>query len=78
MVLQQLYHYNKYLLALVRKLDFLTQKECEIITKLRTEHANLNHYLFTMGIVNDFNCKWCKGPQILVPETVDHFLIDCG
>ena len=61
-----------------KELDFMTQRECEIITKLRTEHSNSNHYLFTMSIVNDFNCKWCKGPNILVPETVDHFLLECG
>ena len=30
-----------------------------------------------MGIVNDYNCKWCKGPQLEVPETVDHYLLDC-
>ena len=30
------------------ELKYLTQQECEIITKLRTEHSNLNHYLFTM------------------------------
>ena len=31
------------------ELKYLTQKECEM--KLRTEHINLNHYLYTMGIV---------------------------
>ena len=61
-----------------KELEHLTQRECEIITKLRTEHINLNHYLYTMGIVNDYNCKWCVKPQIIVPETVDHFLLDCG
>ena len=62
------------------EMKFLSQKECEIITKLRTEHINLNHYLYTMGIVDDYNCKWCKKPlsNIIVPETVDHFLLDCG
>ena len=31
-----------------KELEHLSQKECEIITKLRTEHINLNHYLYTM------------------------------
>ena len=58
-----------------KELRFLNQKECEIITKLRTEFINLNHYLFTMGIINrenGYKCKHCN-----VPETVDHYLIDC-
>ena len=57
---------------------YLSQCECEIITKLRTEHINLNHYLYTMNIVDDYNCKWCVSPQTIVPETVDHFLLDCS
>ena len=54
---------------------FLNQKECEIITKLRTEHINLNHYLFTMGVLkgkNDYKCRCCK-----VSDTVNHYLMDC-
>ena len=58
-----------------KKLKYLTQKECEIITKLRTEHVNLNHYLFTMGIIkreHGYKCKFYNAP-----ETVDHYLMDC-
>ena len=61
-----------------KELEYLSQRECEIITKFRTEHINLNHYLYTMGIVNDYNCKWRVKPQIIAPETVYHFLLDCG
>ena len=28
-----------------KELEYLSQKECEIIMKLRTEHINLNQYL---------------------------------
>ena len=59
------------------ELKYLTQKECEIIMKLRTEHINLNHYLYTMDIVNSYNCKWCTKLPMEVPETVDHFLLNC-
>ena len=38
---------------------------------------NILYVLYTINIVNDFNCKWCKGPNIMVPETVDNFLLDC-
>ena len=58
-----------------KELAYLSQKECEIITKLRTERINLNHYLFSMGIKkgkHDYKCKRCN-----VPETVDHFLMKC-
>ena len=58
-----------------KELKYLTQHECEIITKLRTEHINLNHYLFTMGIIkhkHGYKCKYCNAP-----ETVDHYLMDC-
>ena len=54
------------------ELQHLTQKECEIINKLRTERINLNHYLYTIGIKDDYKCKKCNHP-----ETVDHFLLDC-
>ena len=30
-----------------------------------------------MNIVKYFNCKWCKGLNVLAPETVDHILLDC-
>ena len=33
------------------ELNYLNQKESEIITKLRTEYINLNHYLFSMGVI---------------------------
>ena len=55
------------------ELKYLNWKESEIITKLQTEHINLNHYLFTMNIMDDFNCKRCKGPNIMAPEMVSHF-----
>ena len=57
------------------ELKYLNQKECEVITKLRTEYINLNHYLFSMGVIKHekgYNCRHCK-----VPETVDHFLMKC-
>ena len=38
-------------MCLREELKYLTQKECEIIIKLRTEHVKLNHYLFTIGII---------------------------
>ena len=61
--------------AMQKELKYLTQKECEIITKLRTEHINLNHYLCTMGIIKSehgYKCRFCNAP-----ETVDHYLMDC-
>ena len=54
------------------ELKYLTQKECEIITKLRTEYINLNHYLFSIGQIETYKCKYCKHP-----ETVDHYLLHC-
>ena len=55
------------------ELKHLTQKEVEIITKLRTERINLNHYLYYIGITDDYKCSKCN-----VPETVDHYLQDCN
>ena len=59
------------------ELKYLKPYEASIITKLRTECINLNGYKNFR--FNDHNngyyelCKYCK-----VPETVQHFLIDCG
>ena len=55
-----------------KELEYLNQKETEIIMKLRTEYINLNHYLHHIHYHTDGNCKHCG-----VPETVEHFLIDC-
>ena len=58
-----------------KELRYLSQKEVEIITKSRTEHINLNHYLFTMNVIKGkygYKCRFCNAS-----ETVDHFLIDC-
>ena len=38
---------NKYK-DMKKELKHLSQRECETITKLRTDHINLNHYLYTM------------------------------
>ena len=54
------------------ELEFLSQKECEIIMKLRTEYINLNHYLHHIHYHSDGKCQHCG-----VPETVSHFLLDC-
>ena len=55
-----------------KELEYLNQKETEIIMKLRTEHINLNHYLHHINYHTDGNCPRCD-----VPETVEHFLMDC-
>ena len=53
-------------------MEYLSQKECEIIVKLRTEYINLNQYLHHIKYHSDGQCRHCK-----VQETVSHFLIDC-
>ena len=55
-----------------KELNYLNQKECEIIMKLRTEFINLNHYLHHINYHPDGLCDHCG-----VDETVSHFLIDC-
>ena len=52
---------------------YLKRYESEIINKLRTEYINLNEYKLFRFNENDGNCKYCN-----VPETVQHFLIDCS
>ena len=58
------------------ELKFLKPYEASIITKLRTECINLNDYKYFR--FDDHNngkyemCKYCN-----VPETVEHYLIDC-
>ena len=54
------------------ELKYLSKTEVGIITKLRTEYINLNHYLWYMKKHDDGACKYCK-----VLEDVEHFLIDC-
>ena len=54
------------------ELKYLTQNECEIITKLRTEMINLNDYLFYINKHTDGKCNHCN-----MKETVDHYLMDC-
>ena len=58
--------------AMKKELEYLDQKETEIIMKLRTEYINLNHYLHHIHYHSDGNCARCG-----VPETVEHFLIVC-
>ena len=58
--------------AMKKELEYLNQRECEIIMKLRFEYINLNHYLHHVHYHPDGNCDHCG-----VPETVSHFLLDC-
>ena len=58
--------------AMRKELEYLNQKECEIIMKLRTEFINLNHYLHHINFHPDGLCDHCG-----VKETVTHYLIDC-
>ena len=55
-----------------KELEFLTQRECSFIMKLRSEYVNLNHYLHHINYHADGMCDHCN-----VPETVTHFLMDC-
>ena len=55
-----------------KELEFLNQRECEIIMKLRTEYVNLNQYLHHINFHPDGKCEHCG-----VVESVSHFLIDC-
>ena len=59
------------------ELKFLQPYEASIITKFRTECINLNGYkYFRFKDINNGhlgNCKCCH-----VPETVEHYLIDCS
>ena len=55
-----------------KELEFLNQRECEIIMKLRTEYINLNQYLHHINYHPDGKCEHCG-----VSESVSHFLIDC-
>ena len=55
-----------------KELEFLNQRECEIIMKLRTEYINLNQYLYHIHFHPDGKCEHCG-----VVESVSHFLIDC-
>ena len=43
------------------------------MTRLRIGHVGLNEYLTKFNMANDQNCSRCN-----VPESVQHFLIDCG
>ena len=54
------------------ELKYLTQNECEIITKLRTEMINLNDYLHYIKKHVDGDCAHCN-----VKETVEHYMMDC-
>ena len=53
-------------------MKFLSQFECKVINRLRTEHINLNHYKNKR--FNDTSGKCC---YCYVNETVEHFLLDC-
>ena len=59
------------------ELRYLKPYEASIITKLRTECINLNDYKYfrfkdeNRGELN--MCRYCN-----VPETVEHYLIDCA
>jgi hypothetical protein len=43
-----------------------------LITRLRLEACGLNQHLFKIGCLPDGLCVNCN-----VPETVEHYLIDC-
>ena len=43
-----------------------------MISKLRTEHTNLNDYQYYLNYHFDGNCKFCD-----TPETVEHFIMEC-
>jgi hypothetical protein len=53
---------------------FLNYNETAIICRLRSEHIELNEYLFRFHQYNHEFCEKCNGNKI---ENIQHFLLEC-
>ena len=59
----------------INEMPFLSRSETGVITRLRTEHIDLNVYnnvIFAKGTQTEMNCEECGRY-----ETVRHYLLDC-
>ena len=59
----------------VKEMALMSRSETGVITRLRTEHIDLNVYnniIFAKGTQTSMNCNECKRY-----ETVRHYLLDC-
>ena len=59
----------------ISEMPFLSRSETGVITRLRTEHIDLNVYnnvIYAKGTQTDMNCEECARY-----ETVRHYLLDC-
>ena len=61
---------------LINEMSFLSRSETGVITRLRTEHIDLNVYnsvIYAKGTKTEMNCEECGRY-----ETVRHYLLDCN
>jgi hypothetical protein len=54
---------------------FLNYNETAIICRLRSEHIELNEYLYRFNQYNHERCEKCNGNKI---ENIQHFLLECS